>query len=115
MGQDEQFSRSRWVRQYVVGLAFGAAAAAYGVYALASGHAFLPGLKARNSMLHGAHGRAMAIAYLAGGLFLVCRFFFEARCRTAFARGQVYIVQNVLLVAFVAAVVYVLLSVSAVG
>jgi hypothetical protein len=99
----------------VVGLGLGTACALYGLLALWTHHTFLPGLKGGASTVSGAHGAAAAAAYLAGGLFLICRFYVQVRCRSFAARRRVYRVQNLLLVALIAALVYVLWQVGTLG
>lgn len=103
-----------WFREYVVGLALGAATAIYGVVALWSRHTFLPGLKGGNSGVSGTHGAGLAAAYIAGGLFLICRLFLHRRCRSESSRGQVYLVQNLLLIVLILSLAYVLWQVGTV-
>ncbi len=104
-----------WVRQYLIGLVLGAVCAMYGVIAMLTRNTFMPGLRGGDHTLKGAHGIALALVYLLGGLFLVCRFFVEPRCRSRFARGQIYLAQNALLILLIAAAVYVLLKVGTAG
>jgi hypothetical protein len=106
--------RSR-LKELVLGLVLGLVTAVYGAVALLTGHTFLPGLKGGNLTVTGAHGAALGVAYLVGGLFLFCRFFLHPRCRSEQSRGQVYLVENVLLVVLVASLAYVLWQVGAVG
>ncbi|KPK61976.1 MAG: hypothetical protein AMK73_07105 [Planctomycetes bacterium SM23_32] len=103
------------IKQYVVGLGLGSVGAVYGAIALLTRHTFLPGLKGGNSTVSGAHGAALAAAYLVGGLFLICRFFLHPRCRSERSRAQVYLVENVLLTLLIASLAYVLWQVGAVG
>lgn len=107
--------RLRWLRQYVIALALGVPIAIYGAIALLTRNTFLPGLRGGNSTLTGPHGVAMAVVYLVGGLFLVCRFFVDPRCRSKHARSEVYLVENILLAVLIGAAVYVLLRVGTAG
>jgi Mg/Co/Ni transporter MgtE len=108
-------SRRRWVKEYVVGLGLGAALAVYGLIAFWTKHTFLPGLKGGNLTVSGLHGAGLAAAYVSGGLYLVCRLFVQRRCRSAAAQGQVYLIENVLLVVLIASLAYVLWQVGTVG
>lgn len=102
-----------WFNQYVAGLSLGAICTLYGAYALLSGAAYLPGLQGAAGAVTGAHGRGVAVIYLVGGIYLICRLFLEPRVRRESYRLQLYFLQNVLLLALVAALVYVLLKVGA--
>ncbi len=104
-----------WVIQYVVGLMIGVPAALYGMYALMSGRTYLPGLRGGTATVHGSHGVGAALLYLAGGIFLVCRFFLHRRFRSHSARSQVYLLENLLLMVFIGAAFYVLLNVGTAG
>jgi hypothetical protein len=110
-------SRRTWhsIKEYGIGLAGGAACTLYGLYALASRRAYLPGLKGGTATVQGSHGVGAAALYLAGGLFLVLRLFLHRRCRSEFARRQVYLLENCLLLAFIGAAFYVLLNVGTAG
>ncbi|MFO8006754.1 MAG: hypothetical protein R6V05_03370 [Candidatus Brocadiia bacterium] len=105
----------RLLRDYGIGLVAGLAAAGYGAYALMSGRTYLPGLKGGTATVHGSHGVGAALLYLAGGLFLVVRFFLHERCRSESTRSQLYLLEVLLLVVFVAAAFYVLLNVGSAG
>jgi hypothetical protein len=107
--------RSDWVKQYVIGLVLGSLSALYGLYALVTRHAFLPNLVPGHSTLVGNSAMPLAAGYLSGGLYLVLRFFVHRRCRSEPARAQVYLAENALLMAFIAALVYLLLKVGSVG
>lgn len=111
----ERDGRLGWLKEYVVGLGVGTCATLYGLVALWIGHTFLPGLKGGNSTVAGAHAAGLAGAYVAGGLYLLCRFFLHRRCRREARRAQLYLVENVLLVLFIVALVYTLLQVGTVG
>ncbi|MHC4480390.1 MAG: hypothetical protein ACYS1C_05395 [Planctomycetota bacterium] len=104
-----------WIKQYVLGLALGLAAAVYGMIALWTRHTFLPGLKGGNATVTGLHGAGLAAAYVAGGLYLICCFFLHRRCRSESARGQIYLIENLLLLVLIAALIYVLWQVGTVG
>jgi len=113
--QPKHESRPNWVKQYVLGLGFGVASVVYGLVALWTKHAFLPGLKGGSSTASGAHGAALAAAYVAGGLFVVCRFFLHTRLRSRWAHRHLYLAENVLLLMLIAALLYVLWQVGTVG
>jgi hypothetical protein len=52
----------------------------------------------------------LAAGYLIGGIFLVIRLFLEKKAHSTGARANVYLLENVLLVGFIASMVYLLLS-----
>jgi len=104
-----------WLRRYVLGFGLGAASALYGVFALMAGRAYLPSLRRGNSVVKGHHALAVAAAYLCGGLYLLLRFFLHERCRTRWARAQVYALEVLLLVLLIAALLFVLLYLRQVG
>ncbi|MHC4592023.1 MAG: hypothetical protein ACYS8L_04920 [Planctomycetota bacterium] len=108
-------AKRSWLKEYVIGLGLGGASAIYGVVAFWVRHAYLPGIKGGNNGVTGLHGAAAAAGYLAGGLYLVCRHFLHRRCRSASRRGQMCLIENVLLMVLIAAVVYVLWQVGTVG
>ncbi len=115
---DQRQPRRSWLRllrDYGIGLVVGLAAAGYGAYALMSRRTYLPGLKGGTATVHGSHGVGAALLYVAGGLFLVVRFFLHERCRSEPTRSQLYLLEVLLLVAFVAAAFYVLLNVGTAG
>ncbi len=107
----------RWsfFRQYVAGVGLAVFGVFYGAYALLVGESYLPGLRGGTSAVTGTHGRGVAIAYLAGGLFLFSRFFAEQRVHREGNRAQLYFVQIVLLLVLIAALIYVLLNVGTAG
>jgi hypothetical protein len=113
--EQKRESGTNWLRQYVVGLGLGLVSAVYGLIALVMRNSFLPGLKGGSHTVKGPHAVAVAIVYLAGGLFLVFRFFLDPRCRARHTRAEVYLAENVLLILLIAAAVYVLLSVGTAG
>jgi hypothetical protein len=98
-----------------VGLVLGLATAGYGLIALWTGRTFLPGIKGQTSTVTGSHGAAMAAAYVSGGLYLFLRFFLHKRCRSEWARAQVYLMENALLIVLIAVLAYVLWQVGTVG
>jgi len=105
----------RKLKEYGLGLGVGGVSAVYGVYALMSQHAWLPGLRGGNSAVTGAHGVAVAVAYLAGGLYLLCRHFLDPRAKTDLGRGEAYLAETALLVVLIGCLVYVLLRVGTAG
>ncbi len=113
--EQERNSRASWFRQYVIGLGLGLVSAVYGIIALLTRNSFLPGLKGGSHTVKGPHGVAVAIVYLAGGLFLIFRFFVDPRCHARHSRAEVYLAENLLLILLIAAAVYVLLSVGTAG
>ncbi len=111
----ERGPRGNWFRQYVIGLGLGLVSAVYGVIAMLTRNSFLPGLKGGSHTVTGSHAVAVALVYLAGGLFLAFRFFLDPRCRARHTRAEVYLAENLLLMLLIAAAVYVLLSVGTAG
>jgi len=107
--------KSRWFKHYVLGLALGSGCAIYGAIGLMMRHAWIPGLRGGNSSVTGAHGMAVAAAYLAGGLFLLCRHWLHPRSRTAAGRGQLCLAENALLLVLIGSLIYVLLRVGTAG
>lgn len=99
-----------WFRQYVLGLGIGVLSSLYGLLALVLGRTVMPGFGAGNHVMTGWNGAAMAGAYLTGGLYLVLRWFLEKRLQSPKARGELHAVQVMLLVGFIATLVYVLLN-----
>ena len=100
-----------WLLRYAVGLALGALCAAYGVVALLMGRTFLPGLRAADLFIGNRSGRALAGAYLLGGLFLISRFYVRGGDEPAGERAWVYWLQNLLLGGFIGMLGYVLFNV----
>lgn len=101
------------LRTYVLGLGIGPAAALYGVLALLTRRTFLPGYQVQSLLVRGRPGMSLAIGYVSGGLYLFLRFYAERRVTAGRTAGQTYMAQNVLLVVFIAALVYALLHVGA--
>ncbi|MCD6415665.1 MAG: hypothetical protein J7M08_03080 [Planctomycetes bacterium] len=112
---DEQRRKRPWFVSYAIGLILGLLSAAYGLYALLDGSAYLPGLRGGTATVHGKHGVGAAVIYLTGGLFLLCRFFIHQRLRSEGDRKLIYVLENALLLALIAAVFYVLLNVGTAG
>jgi len=106
--------RSR-LKEYVLGVAVGILGGVYGVYALMSGSTYIPGLQGGTATARGSHGVGAALVYLTGGVFLLFRFFVHPRCRSESARSQVYLLENLLLIAFIGSALYVLLRVGTAG
>jgi hypothetical protein len=114
-GQGGQHRRPQagWFRRYVIGLGLGSAIAAYGAAALLTGRTFLPGYQVHSLLVHGRTGAALAAGYVSGGLYLVLRLFVEPRMTSRDRLRPLGMAQNGLLVVFIAALVYVLLHVTA--
>jgi len=109
---DGRTGRKRgWFRAYVVGLGLGVLAAVYGVVALIAGKTFLPGYQVHSLLITGRPGRALALAYLAGGLYLLLRHYAEDRIRSEKLVRRAYSLQNGLLALLIACMVYALLHV----
>jgi len=108
---DKPTGRWAWLRRYVFGLGFGVTAACYGIIALIIGETYLPGLAGNDPTLSDQTGTALAGGYLAGGLFLLLRLYLEERVRNNEAWKNLYFVQNVLLIALITCLGYVLLHV----
>jgi hypothetical protein len=104
-----------WVKRYVLGMILGPLCAAYGVTALLTGQAFLPGLQGGQLTVTGTNGQGLAVAYIAGGLYLFLRFFVHPLTRLDSTKAQIYLVENLLLIALIGSLVYTLLSVGSVG
>jgi hypothetical protein len=99
-------------KEYVLGLVVGPVCALYGLVALWTRATFLPGLKGGDGhFVTGGQGAALAAAYVAGGLYLLARFFIHHRCRTEPMKARLYTAENLLLVALIAAMAFVLWSV----
>jgi hypothetical protein len=107
--------KTSWFTERVIGLGLGSAITLYGLFALWTRRTFLPGIKGGSPTVTGAHGAALAAAYFAGGMFLIFRFYIHERCRSARRRGQVYLIENALLVMLIVALIYVLWQVGTVG
>ena len=107
-------SKAEWLKTYVVGLGLGTAAAVYGVVALVMGRTFLPGLKGGAHTVADRGGLALAGGYLLGGVYLLLRYHVEKRVGSAGARSPLYWLQNLLLIGFIAALIYVLMHVGTV-
>ena len=107
----EKPGRWAWFRRNVLGLGLGALAACYGIIALVVGKTYLPGLAGTDHTLSDQTGTALAGGYLAGGLFLLLRLYVEQRVRSEEGWKNLYLAQNVLLIALVACLIYVLMHV----
>jgi hypothetical protein len=94
----------------VFGLGLGVLAALYGLVAFAMGRTFLPGLPGEAHTVTGPGATALAGGYLAGGLYLLCRFFLQERLPPRDSRPSLYVLQNVLLAGFIACLVYLLVN-----
>ena len=108
-------ARAGRFKEYFVGFGLGVLGVLYGAYALMAGATFLPGVRGGHATVTGAHGHGVAIAYILGGLFLFCRLFVEKHTRSDSSRAQLYFLENVLLMALIAVLVYVLLNVGTAG
>ena len=109
------FWPSRRFRHYVAGLGLGVAVMCYGLLALVTRHAFLPGLIGGNSTVSGSRGTGLALAYMSGGLYLVLRLFAQPRAKSAPAAGLLHHAQNAVLLVLIGSLLYVLWQVGAVG
>lgn len=107
----QQTSRWEWTKRYVIGLGAGIVCSVYGLIALLLGEAFLPALQGEDHILANQNGLALAGAYLAGGLFLLLRFYADKKVHAQPARANLYLLQNLVLIALIAALAYVLLHV----
>ena len=107
----KKISRWAWIKQYVIGLGLGMVFAVYGVIALLTDRAFLPALQGEDHILTNTNGFALGGAYLAGGVFLLLRFYFEKKVHAQPSRANLYLVQNLVLIALIGALAYVLLHV----
>jgi len=103
-------SRTPW-KEYGIGLALGLSLALYGIYALMSGSTYLPGLRGGTATVHGSHGVGAAVMYLGGGIYLLVRFFVHTRVRSESTRSQLYLLEVLLLIVFIASAFYVLWNV----
>ena len=115
MERKDRLSGKGWVREYVLGLGVGTAAALYGIVAMVMGRTFLPSLHGTSHMVKNLSGLALAAAYLLGGLYLLLRLFLEKRMAPDLARRRLYVLENVILVGLIGALVYVLLHVGEVA
>ena len=99
--RDPRMSSADWFKEYVLGLAAGSAGAIYGIAAMMVGRTYLPGRwVGRGRMVTGPAGFALALAYVAGGLYLVVHFFVDRRVHSVQAHNGLYVLQLVLLAAF---------------
>ncbi len=105
---------SRRFRHYVAGLGLGIAIAGYGLLALVTRPAFLPGLIGGNSTVSGPRGTGLAFAYISGGLYLVLRLFAQPRVKSEVATGLLHHMQSAVLMVLIASLLYVLWQVGAV-
>lgn len=104
----------KFFKRYILGWLLGPLSAVYGVLAMITGRVFLPGLHGDGFMLCGAGAPVLASAYISGGLFLFLRLALEREERSGPYRSLIYAAENVLLLAFICALVYVLVSVDTV-
>jgi len=104
-------SRWAWIKQNVIGLGFGLIFSLYGVVAILTDKAFLPALQGEEHILTNTNGFALGGAYLTGGIFLLLRFYLEKKVHAQPSRANLYLVQNLVLIALIAALAYVLLHV----
>ncbi len=105
----------KFVKKHILGRVLGPAAAVYGLIAMLTGRAFLPGLQGNGHTLGGRGGFAMALAYLCGGIYLFIRLAPDKRMKKKEVQMALYTAQSALLLVFIAALAYVLLRVDAVG
>ena len=115
---DKQMARQRaskagWIKHYVVGVGLGAICAVYGVVALLVGKAFLPGLPGNDWTVKNRSGIALSLAYLIGGVFLLLRLPLRRLLHSERAKGRLCVVEVLLLLAFIGALVYVLIHMGA--
>ncbi len=100
-----------FVKEYILGWTLGAAAAAYGLIAMLTGRAFIPGLHGGDLTLGGRGGTSLALAYMSGGVFLLIRFVLEKRAKNRPGQTALYMAENMLLLVFIAALVYMLVRI----
>ncbi len=108
-------ARLKWFWRNVVGLGVGIAATIYGLFGLVARHAWLPGLRGNNHTANGLHAVAIALIYLTGGLYLVCRLFMHTRPRRRTDDSLLYLGEVGLLVVLIGSLLYVLLKVGSAG
>ena len=101
----------RFIKEYIMGWALGLAASLYGIFAIITGQAFLPGLNREQWALGGRGGRALALAYLCGGVFLLIRMVLEKKSVWKRHQALFYTLENALLIVVVGAVIYILVRV----
>lgn len=117
----DQHGQSRWkavlgmLTKYLLGPLVGPASAIYGIYALLSRQAAMLGLHGENSTVTGLHAIVVAVAYLAGGVYLTLRFSVHPRTTTRSGQNVLYLAENCLLLVLIAALGYVLLKVGTAG
>jgi len=107
----KKMSRWAWIKQHVIGLGLGVIFSVYGVIAVLTDRAFLPALQGEEHILTNTNGFALGGAYLAGGVFLLLRFYMEKKVHAQPSRANLYLVQNLVLIVLIAALAYVLLHV----
>jgi len=103
-----------FIKHYILGWTLGLTASVYGLAALLAGRAFFPGLHGPNLTVDGRGGLVMAVTYLSGGLFLLFRLVVEKRVETRTWRTVTYVAENILLLALIASMIYVLIKVETV-
>ncbi len=104
-----------FAKKYIIGWGLGPMAAVYGLISLLVGRAFLPGLHGDNITLGGRGGAVLSLAYISGGVFLFLRLVIDKRQKSnAWQNILLYMVQNILLIVFIASLIYVLLRVDTV-
>jgi hypothetical protein len=102
-------------KTWLLGYGLGPVAALYGVIAALMGKAFLPGYyHAQGLMLEGKSGLVLACTYFLGGVYLIARYALEGRVKSLPAQNALYGLQNLLLVGFIASLIYVLVNVGTV-
>ena len=94
-----RLSRADWFKEYVLGLAAGSAGAIYGIVAIIVGRTYLPShwRGGGGRMVTGPAGFALALAYVAGGLYLVVHFFVDRRVHSVQAHNTLYVLRMALL------------------
>lgn len=119
MGKDRnrQSPRGPSRRDYALGLGAGPILALYGLVAMLTGSAFLPGSHSMGGGGHtvtGSNAFPLAAAYLSGGLYLTARFYLDRKFNSLEAHNHIHVLQIVLIGAFIASLIYVLVRVGAV-
>ncbi len=100
-----------FVKEYILGWTLGVAATVYGLIAMLTGRAFIPGLHGGDLTLGGRGGTALALAYMSGGVFLLLRLVLEKKTKSRSAQTALYMAQNMLLLVFIASLVYILVRI----
>ncbi|MBS3763626.1 MAG: hypothetical protein KGZ25_10035 [Planctomycetes bacterium] len=112
--EKQQRSRTSWIKEYVFGMVLGPLLATYGVIAFLVGQSFLPGLHGNGHTVGGSSGKALAAGYFLGGIYLFLRLYLQKRVRDERTDYAVYALENVILVGFIIALIYVLMHVGTV-